>query len=89
MAVEFGVHGMPLQHYRADSTVAQIFATEAVQLGLAVKVTIDDLLDLATKTLPCQRLFNPSCEDVTDADRKDKQRKTYDGDRTLADRDLH
>lgn len=59
VAVEFGVDGLSAQHYRAEESVAAVFAEAAKRQGLASRITIDDLVTDALNELPYQRLFRP------------------------------
>jgi hypothetical protein len=63
LLVDFGVPGMPVQHYRAEEYAARAFAADALRQRLAL-VTIDDQMatpDLNNlRALPYQRLFLPS-----------------------------
>ena len=58
VSVDFGVAGVPIQHYRAAGCVAEAFAENAVRQGLA-RVTVDDLVTDGLQQLPYQRLFLP------------------------------
>ncbi|WP_195053169.1 hypothetical protein [Nocardia cyriacigeorgica] len=58
MIVDFGVAGVPIQHYRAVECVAEAFAENALRQGLA-RVTVDDLVTDDLQQLPYQRLFLP------------------------------
>lgn len=40
MAVEFGIEGLPIQHYRPDAHVAEVFAAEARRQHLAAQVIV-------------------------------------------------
>ncbi len=60
LAVEFGVTGVPIQHYRAEEWAAIQYAAEAIRQGLVAEVTVDmrsaeELKELPQ--LPYQRLF--------------------------------
>ncbi|WP_330231460.1 hypothetical protein OHA40_02605 [Nocardia sp. NBC_00508] len=59
VAVEFGIEGLPIQHYQADADVAEVFAAEARRKHLVAQVTIDDLVTPEMRLLPCHRLFLP------------------------------
>ncbi|MFE9328284.1 hypothetical protein ACIHDR_45920 [Nocardia sp. NPDC052278] len=59
IAVEFGVQGLPIQHYRAEEAAAAAFADAVRRQGLAEWVTIDDRVTDALRDLPYQRLFRP------------------------------
>ncbi|WP_067859864.1 hypothetical protein [Nocardia shimofusensis] len=56
--VDFGVAGVPIQHYRAPGCAAEAFAENALRQGLA-RVTVDDLVTDDLQQLPYQRLFLP------------------------------
>ncbi|WP_194837570.1 hypothetical protein [Nocardia sp. XZ_19_369] len=57
IAVEFGVQGLPVQHYRAEESAAEAFADAVRRQGLALRVEIDDRVTDTLKELPYQRLF--------------------------------
>jgi hypothetical protein len=63
LVVDFGVPGVPVQHYRAEECAARAFAADALRQRLAL-VTIDDEMATADlndlRELPYQRLFLPS-----------------------------
>lgn len=56
LIIDFAIPGIPAQHYRAQRSVAESFAEEAIRQGLAC-VTVDDLVTEELKPLPYQRLF--------------------------------
>jgi hypothetical protein len=63
LVVDFGLPGMPVQHYRAEECAARTFTADALRLRLAL-VTVDEnemaTADLSNlKELPYQRLFLP------------------------------
>ncbi|MET7772227.1 hypothetical protein [Nocardia sp. NPDC005366] len=57
IAVEFGIEGLPVLHYRAEESVATAFAAEMRRLRRARTVSIDDRVTRDMDPLPCQRLF--------------------------------
>lgn len=58
IVVDFGLLGVPLQHYRADECAAEAFVAEATRQRLAA-VTVDNGVTDGLKELPYQRLFMP------------------------------
>ncbi|WP_067885380.1 hypothetical protein [Nocardia vaccinii] len=63
IVVDFGLPGVPPQHYRAEESAAQAFASEATRQRLAA-VAVDDRVTEDLKQLPYQRLFMPSRRDM-------------------------
>ncbi|WP_159080803.1 hypothetical protein [Nocardia suismassiliense] len=57
ISVEFGIEGLPIQHYRAEESAAEAFADGVRRQGLASRIEIDDRVTPALKELPYQRLF--------------------------------
>lgn len=57
LAIDFGIAGLQIQHYRAEQSVAAIFATELLEHHLASWVRIDTQLTDDMKPLPYQRLY--------------------------------
>lgn len=54
LAVEFP--NCPVLDFRAEKSIAEVFAAEMERHGLAV-VTVDAAVSASMRLLPCQRLF--------------------------------
>ncbi|MGW0252098.1 hypothetical protein ACWDYH_36280 [Nocardia goodfellowii] len=57
LAIDFGGDGHPVLHYRAERTVAEIFAIEFTRHHHGGSVTVDDQVAPGLKPLPYQRLY--------------------------------